>query len=282
MRRTALSAVQHIRRLRGGSQAHLLRASDGRYYVTKFQNNPQHVRVLANEFLASRIGILLGLPMPEPQLVEVSDEFIKRFDLKIESAGHCVPFQAGLHLGSRYVADPERDILFDYLPESLFQRVVNKQDFARILAFDKWLGNCDGRQAVFTKKAGQRGYRATFIDQGYCFNAELWSFPDLALHGVYHQNHIYEHVTGWDSFEPVLSRIENIDYVELWRCAAEVPHEWFEHDGEGLFGLIETLHVRRSKVRALIADFRESSRNPFPHWGRNEVQSLNENLAVAT
>ncbi len=36
-----LSAVQQIRPMRGGSPSHLMRASDG-YYVTKFQNNPQH------------------------------------------------------------------------------------------------------------------------------------------------------------------------------------------------------------------------------------------------
>src|SRR5215510_13249039 len=111
MTRNTVSAVQHMRKLRGGSQAHLLRASDGHYYVTKFQNNPQHVRVLANELLASRIGISLGLPMPEPQLIEVSDEFIKCYDLKIESAGHSVPFQGGLHLGSGYVANPEHDVI---------------------------------------------------------------------------------------------------------------------------------------------------------------------------
>jgi hypothetical protein len=33
-----LAAVQHIRPLRGGSQSHLMRASDGAFYVTKFQN----------------------------------------------------------------------------------------------------------------------------------------------------------------------------------------------------------------------------------------------------
>ena len=46
-----ISAVQHLRPLRGGAQSHLLRASDGACYVTKFQNNPQHIRVLANEML---------------------------------------------------------------------------------------------------------------------------------------------------------------------------------------------------------------------------------------
>ena len=62
---TCISAVQHIRRLRGGSQSQLLRASDGAYYVCKLLNNPQHPRVLANEMLATRLGRLLGLPLPQ-------------------------------------------------------------------------------------------------------------------------------------------------------------------------------------------------------------------------
>lgn len=41
---TALSAVQQIRRMRGGSQSQLMRASDGHFYITKFQGNPQHTR----------------------------------------------------------------------------------------------------------------------------------------------------------------------------------------------------------------------------------------------
>ena len=69
---TFISAVQHIRPLRGGAQSHLLRASDGNCYVTKFQNNPQHIRVLANEMFATRLGLRLGLPMPQVEVIEVS------------------------------------------------------------------------------------------------------------------------------------------------------------------------------------------------------------------
>ncbi len=36
-------AVQHIRRMRGGAQSHLMRCADSNYYVVKFQNNPQPV-----------------------------------------------------------------------------------------------------------------------------------------------------------------------------------------------------------------------------------------------
>jgi hypothetical protein len=67
---TCISAVQHLRPLRGGAQAHLLRASDGACYVTKFQNNPQHIRVLANEMLATNLGRALGLPMPRVEVIE--------------------------------------------------------------------------------------------------------------------------------------------------------------------------------------------------------------------
>jgi hypothetical protein len=35
---TCISAIRHLRPLRGGAQAHLLKASDGFCYVTKFQN----------------------------------------------------------------------------------------------------------------------------------------------------------------------------------------------------------------------------------------------------
>ncbi len=41
------------------------------------------------------------------------------------------------------------------------------------------------------------------------------SFPDLALIGVFFRNCVYEHVTGWESFEPALNRAEQIDQGAL-------------------------------------------------------------------
>ena len=95
-----ISAVQHLRRLRGGSQPHLLKASDGTSYVTKFQNNPQHIRVLANEMLATRLGRLLGLPMSRVEVIEVSDWLIVHTpDLRIQLAGAEIPCQSGQQTG---------------------------------------------------------------------------------------------------------------------------------------------------------------------------------------
>ena len=98
----------------------------------------------------------------------------------------------------------------DYLPEEQLLEVRNLSEFAGILALDKWTCNINGRQAVFQKSRRERRYQATFIDQGYCFHAGDWKFIDASLGGVFAENTVYRGVTGWPSFEPWLSRIENL------------------------------------------------------------------------
>ena len=46
--------------MRGGAPSHLMRCSDGLYYVVKFQNNPQHRRILVNEMLGTKLAARLG------------------------------------------------------------------------------------------------------------------------------------------------------------------------------------------------------------------------------
>ena len=270
---TCISAVRHLRRLRGGSQSHLLRASDGASYVTKFQNNPQHIRVLANEMLATRLGLALGLPMPRVEVIEVSDWLVANTpDLRIQLAGTEMPCQSGKQLASLYVGPDTSGLTFDYLPRELLQSVCNLADFARVLVLDKWTCNSDGRQAIFFRKTPRsRRYAATFIDQGYCFNAGEWTFPDSPLRGAYANNCVYESVMGWESFEPALSRAEEMDADAIWQCAADIPEAWYEGDRVGLERLVETLYSRLPGIRKLIDEFRRSSRNPFPNWKDSPV-----------
>ncbi len=272
---TCISAIQHLRPLRGGAQSHLLRASDGACYVTKFQNNPQHIRVLANEMLATKLGLALGLPMPRVAVIEVSDWLIEHTeDLRIALGGVKIPCRSGKQLGSVYVGLDSPGMTFDYLPRELLQRVVNFSDFARVLVLDKWTCNSDGRQAIFCRKTLRSlRHHATFIDQGYCFNASEWSFPDCPLRGVYANNCVYESVTGWEVFEPALTRAEEMDADTIWRCAAEIPEEWYDGDRDGLNRLVDALHHRRGAIRKLIGEFQRSSRNPFPNWRESPADS---------
>src|SRR5689334_22873583 len=132
-----IEAVQHVRRMRGGAQAHLMRAADGHFYVVKFQNNPQHLRVLANELLATRLAERVGLPVPATEIVQVGDWLIDNTpELSVDLAGLSARCRSGLQFGARYVCDPAEGQVFDYLPESMLPRVRNLAAFAGMLALD--------------------------------------------------------------------------------------------------------------------------------------------------
>ena len=118
------------------------------------------------------------------------------------------------------------------------------------------------------KKSSDRKYKVAFVDQGYCFNAGEWTFPDLALHGVYYRNYVYAHVRGWESFEPWLGQIEKCNSKIIEDIAGNMPPEWYGHDWDALRTLVKAIIERREKVRELIVAFRDSSRNPFPAWGQ--------------
>jgi len=266
--------------MRGGAQSHLMFADDGHYYVVKFQNNPQHIRVLANELIATRIAERVGLPVPIMEVVEVSSWLIENTpDLRIRIGSSSIPCQHGLALGGRFVLGPLEGQVFDYLPASALDRVRNLDAFAGMLALDKWTCNSNGRQAVFWKKTRDKKYTATFVDQGYCFNAGEWSYPDSPLRGVYPRNEVYADVRGWESFEPWLSRIENIDPAILWEIAESVPPEWYGSAVDDLEHLIERLIKRRTMVRDLIDMFRTSSREPFQNWEARTSQMASHSPA---
>jgi hypothetical protein len=270
---TCVTAIEHLRRLRGGSQPHLLLGSDGGYYVTKFSNNPQHIRVLANEMFAGQVAQRLGLPVATPEVIDVPEWFIRETpELCMEVIQGTFSCSAGKQLASRYLSDPEMGPVYDYLPDQALEKVTNLADFPRVLVLDKWTANCDGRQVVFTPDSiFNDRYVATFVDQGFCFNAGEWNFPDAPLRGAYSRNCVYRNVTGWEAFEPALSRAEQMGLDELWHIAYQIPEEWYEHDVEGLSRITEALYRRRSKIRGLITDFRKSTRNPFPNWGKRST-----------
>jgi hypothetical protein len=256
--------------MRGGAQSQLMLADDGALWVVKFQNNPQHLRVLANELIATRLAESVGLTVPKCDVVEVSEWLVKHspgmtLDTGRGGRERCA---AGLQFGSRFVGGLMPGQVVDYLPEGQLNELRNPAEFCGMLAVDKWTGNCNGRQAVFERKPRERKYRAIFIDQGFCFNAGDWTFPDAPLRGVFARNSVYRRVTGWESFEPWLSRVEKFDADTLWRIAEAVPPEWYGGNLATIERLMETMLVRRSKVRELITAFRHSGREPFPNWDR--------------
>jgi len=261
-------AVEHIRRMRGGAQAQLMRCADGAYYVVKFQNNPQGARVLANELLGTRLAARIGLPAAGAEVVEVCESLIEHTEeLAIELGRGRARCRPGLQFGSRYPVSPWESVVYDFLPDEQLREVVNLSDFCGMLVFDKWTCNTNGRQAVFYREGSETRYRARMIDQGFCFNAGEWNFPDAPLRGLYARHHVYESARGIEAFEPWLARLENrITESVLEEIGGEIPPEWYNFETDALERLLEQLLRRRRLARELIVSAWKSSAQPFPHW----------------
>ena len=254
--------------MRGGAQGQLMLAEDGNLWVVKFQNNPQHRRVLVNELLATRLAAIVGLSVPETAVIEVSDRLIENTPELYIDVGRSehVPCAAGLQVGSRFTGGLMPGLVIDFLDDQRLLATRNLEEFWGMLAFDKWTGNVDSRQAVFKRSVRQTNYAAVFIDQGYCFHAGEWRFEDLPLRGSYRRRVVYGGVKGWDSFEPWLSRLETMSEALIRGATRDIPAEWLDGKVDELERLLSALIQRQTKVRELIETFARTDRNAFPQW----------------
>jgi hypothetical protein len=274
-----IDARRLIRKMRGGAQAHLLEAADGHFYVVKFRNNPQHRRILVNEWIASVFLKYLGISTPEPAMIRLTPEFIAQNpDIDMQTGRERRPPEEGWHFGSRYPGNPGRHVVYDFLPDALLERVENLADFRGVLAFDKWIGNADSRQSIFFRaniedwlpsaapSSKRLGFVAQMMDNGFIFEGPHWRFPESAIQGLYFRALVYRTARGLSDFEPWLDRIRRFPEEVVDQAVKQVPPAWLDGDEDELERLLERLLARRKRVGDLIAASRNARVSPFPEW----------------
>jgi hypothetical protein len=274
-----VAAARLIRKMRGGAQSHLMEGTDGHHYVVKFLNNPQHRRILINEWLS---GVLLGhlqIHTPAVVLFSISEAFIAEspelYMIRGSTRDRPLP---GLHFGSRLAVHPDRTAIYDFLPDTLLGKVENRSDFLGAAVFDKWVCNSDSRQAVFFRARAKKwtplkgeapartGFFAQMIDHGFAFNGPHWAYPDSPGYGVYFRESVYEDVRSLDSFQPWLDMVKHFPVEVIDQAWKEIPRAWLESDEADLERLLEQLLKRRDKVEHLILDIKRQRPAMFPNW----------------
>jgi hypothetical protein len=259
-------AVAHIKALRGGAQAHLLRCDDNQLYAVKLRNNPQGHRILANEWIGAAVAQYAGIETPDVTPVWIDQDFVRATpQLAIRLGNRSLPIEPGYHFGSRWAGDEQHDP-YDYLPDTLLAKVANLPDFRGILIIDKLHGNADSRQCVFVHRDGT--FRAHFIDFGYFFNGPYWDYPDHDLTGVYCRPLVYDQLASLADLEPWLSLIEHMPLSVYTDAIDTMPADWLApEDRAPLAGLVRTAHARRRNIRRSLADLLTRRRaTHFPSW----------------
>ena len=274
-----VNARRFIRKMRGGAQAHLLEADDGHFYIVKFQNKPQHRRILVNEFLASAILTHLQIAAPVCEVVALPPGFLAANpQVHLQTGTGAAPVEPGWHFGSRHPGDPDRLALYDFIPDSLLDQVANADQFLAVLAFDRWVANADGRQSIFFRaqlkdwlaRPGvpprKLGFVALMIDHGFAFNGPHWDFPDSAVAGLYPRRLVYRQVKSIHAFEPWIERIRNFPPEVFDRALRHLPAAWISDDMDRLEIMLESLMRRSKRIPALLEECRKAPGNPFPSW----------------
>jgi len=272
-----LIAVRHIRKMRGGAQSHLLEADDGRWYVVKFRNNPQHRRILVNELLSAVFLDYLKISSPPVALLDVTAEFLAANpEVHLTLGASRVEVEPGWHFGSQYPGDPSRTAVYDFLPDALLPNVVNLDEFRAILVFDKWVANADGRQSIFYRANVRQpgggsvpGFVVRMIDHGFAFNGPNWDFPDSPLQGLYARRLVYDRVRSLDDFQPWLELVRNFPEEVVDDAWKRIPPGWLDGEEEAqLERLLGRLFERRKRIGELIEACRHTRVAPFANWPR--------------
>jgi hypothetical protein len=170
------------------------------------------------------------------------------------------------------------EAVYDYLPDALLAGVANLPGFAAALAFDKWAGNADARQAIFFRRRlkdwlpdleaspQRKGFIAQMIDHGYLFDGPNWTFRDAPLQGFYPRAAVYRGLRSLEDFEPWLSRIRHCPESALDAALRSLPPAWIEGEEDALHRLLETLLARRARAADLLLEAVRARPGFFPGW----------------
>ena len=169
-------------------------------------------------------------------------------------------------------------MVYDFIPDLLLDKIVNRNEFLGVLAFDKWIGNADARQAIFFRARLQQwsppgedsprglGFVAHMVDHGYVFDGPHWKFADSPLQGLYFRPSVYEAVTSFDDFQPWLDRLVHFPEEVVDEARKQIPPAWLGEDEALVDALLMKLMTRRKRIPDLIRESQRGRINPFPAW----------------
>ena len=215
-------------------------------------------------------------------IIEITAEFLRENpDVYLQTGTGRREIETGWHFGSRYPGDPARSVVYDFLPDTILEKVENLEEFRGALAFDKWMGNADSRQAIFfrarlrdwlpgsTSHPLRLGFVAQMVDNGFAFEGPHWRFGDSPIQGLYFRPLVYQSIRGPADFQPWLDRIVNFPEEIVDQAVRELPPSWVEGEDGELEGVLEKLMTRRRRVPDLLDASRTRRGDPFPMWVRS-------------
>jgi hypothetical protein len=226
--------------------------SNNETYAVKFKQNPEGSRVLANEYVASKIASLLELPVPEPALVEVEDQFL--VDHGSEISGYLEEkVLPGIHFGTLKIKKS-----VPITESRMISHATNRDIVPALLVFDQLICNKDRDSNGGNLLFDLNKMEIVVLDHTHAFDlGAIWTESDLrarigqAFELFDSTGYVYRklvtHVEGNNPFHRILDKIAGMTNDSLWNIINTIPVEWGIQPNEK-DALFEYLKDRKSRI----------------------------------
>ncbi|MCX7781557.1 MAG: hypothetical protein N2491_11750 [Negativicutes bacterium] len=249
----------------GVTSPRLFRADDGHIYVVKLQHNRLGPKVLANEYIAAKLGEELKLCFPASDLIRLEADVILKSP-KLVRAG----LQPGIHFACRYLSHSA------YVDRRKLAKAVNKEQLAGVMLLDHLLHNVDrtwNRKNLIIRRE-EEGAKIYAIDNSHLFVRGRWTaetLRQLADRIIINHRRSYGILLKYylkpADFVPYLAAVSRLSDQYISELVASIPGEWLPLAAERQ-ALISYLSRRRelaaaicSQLCSLIPDIDGSSQN---------------------
>lgn len=210
----------------GRTEPVICRAGDGHEYVVK--GNFAGRKALIAEWVANRLGKLLGLPIPDFQQLRLDPQLLE-YSIKTAEVERLGP---GVLFGSR------REPNLVEIRQADLPRVDLKL-MARVLAFDLWIANSD---RVFIEGGGnpnllwaEAEQRLVVIDHNLAFDSSLMA-DFWTEHAFRDAQHVWSAAFCEEMAQEFRAALSHLPAI--WK---EMPEEWTEVDSGLSFSFVESL-----------------------------------------
>ncbi|MFC4768693.1 HipA family kinase [Effusibacillus consociatus] len=203
----------------------------GETFVVKFMQNPEGVRVLANEFICSKLAEMLQLPIPTPAIIEVRQTFIE--DHGNEVANHVgESITAGNHFGTKRLKKA-----YQVTSAEMLHMAKNIHVVPEILLFDHWIHNSDRDRNGGNLLFDAVRMEVVIIDHTHAFDlGPLWNATQLKQRlndqfsifdtSGYVYKKLVPYIRGNRPFHSILDKMSRLTRDDLWNIIKSVPEEW--------------------------------------------------------
>lgn len=244
----------------GSTRPYYLICDDGCTYAVKFKQNPQGSKAIVNEYICSEMAKILELPIPDPILVNVTDDFLTSNGEKLsEFVGDTI--LPGTHFGTKKIKKAF-SIEQSSAIGSMLDFATNLDVISEIFIFDLFICNKDrdsnGGNLLFDATSNQ----IVILDHTHVFDlGTIWECSQLNMRIgepfklINPEGFVYRrlvpYVVGRNPFGKIINKLNGMTYDQISHIINNIPAEW-EITNDEKNALINYLVDRKNRIEEVL------------------------------